>query len=218
VFKHVAIVTTSAFLLFSILNYELHRMILQAQKYIYYCQKKWDEQTTQWPKGQTDNTMAKRTNRDQHISEARHSYPKLTLLYLIIIIGLYSKYLKILPNTVRVILLSVRPSSFGHCVVCLSFFFWPLCCLFVLLLLAIVLSVCPSSGQKKKDKQTTQWLKEEGQTDNTMAKRRRTNRQHNGQKKKDEQTTQWPKEEGQTRDYDYCFDIFKLFLFQQATI
>jgi hypothetical protein len=43
----------------------------------------------------------KRTNRDQHISEARHSYPKLTLLYLIIIIGLYSKYLKILPNTVK---------------------------------------------------------------------------------------------------------------------
>ena len=40
--------------------------------------------------------------------------------------------------------LSFCLSSFGHFVVCSSFFFWPLCCLFVLLLLAIVLSVRPS--------------------------------------------------------------------------
>ena len=41
-----------------------------------------------------------------------------------------------------------------------------------------------SSVAVKKDRQTTQWPTEEGQTDNTMANRRRTDRQHNGQKDK----------------------------------
>jgi hypothetical protein len=36
------------------------------------------------------------------------------------------------------------------------------------------------NGRKRKDKQTRQWLKEKGQTDNTMAERERTNRQYNG--------------------------------------
>jgi hypothetical protein len=41
--------------------------------------------------------------------------------------------------------LSVCPFSFGHCLVCLSFLFQPLSCLFVLSLSAIVLYVCPFS-------------------------------------------------------------------------
>ena len=56
----------------------------------------------------------------------------------------------------------------------------------------------------KRKRQTIQWPKEKDRqyndqkkkTDNTMTKRKRTNRQqYNGQKKKDKrQTIQWPKE------------------------
>ena len=40
------------------------------------------------------------------------------------------------------IVLSICYFYFGHCIVYLSFLFWPLYCLFVIFILAIVLSIC----------------------------------------------------------------------------
>jgi hypothetical protein len=84
------------------------------------------------------------------------------------------------------ILLSVRPFSVGHYIVCSSFFCWTLYCLFVLFLLDITLSARPFSPTEK------------GRTDNIMSNRKRTNRQYNVQQKKDEQTIKCPTEKGRT--------------------
>jgi hypothetical protein len=111
-------------------------------------------QTIQWPKERTDNTMAKRKDR-QYVCP--FSWPLHYLSFCLAIV------------------LSLLP--FGHCIVCP--FFWPLYCLSFLL--AIVLSVKERTANtmtKRKDKhyngqkkgQTIQWPKE--RTDNTMAKRK----------------------------------------------
>jgi fatty acid desaturase len=80
------------------------------------------------------------------------------------------------------IILSVRPFSVWHFIVCSSFFCWTFYCLFVLFLLDIILSVRPFSV----------WhfivCSSFFRTDNKMSNRKRTNRQYNVQQKKDEQT------------------------------
>jgi uncharacterized membrane protein len=94
-------------------------------------------------KGRTDNIMfnRKRTNRQYNVQQ------KLFLLNII---------------------LSVRPFSVGHYIICSSFFCWTLYHLFVLFLLDIISSVRPFSD--------------------IMFNRKRTNRQYNVQQKKNEQT------------------------------
>jgi hypothetical protein len=133
-----------------------------------------DKHTRQWPKekGQTDKTMAERerTNRQDN---GRKRKEKQTRQWNVL--------------SLSAIVLSVFPFSFGHCLVCFSFLFRPLSCLFFLSLSAIVLSVCP-----------LQWPKEKGKTEKTMAERERKNRQYNGRKRKEKQTRQWPKGKGQS--------------------
>jgi hypothetical protein len=146
-------------------------------------------------------------------------------------VNLDDPYFSVSYFNVLAIVLCVILQCFGHCDVCHSSMFWPLCCVSFFNVLAIVMSVilqcfghcvvCHSS----KEWHTSQWPKHWRMTHNTMAKTSKNDTHHNGQNIEEWHTTQWPKHWRMTHvlaivmcvilrftDSDYLFGIFKLFL------